>query len=626
MTKAKWIWAHNGDNADEYISFKDEFIYTGGKTELKISCDSNYECRINGKLAAFGQYADLPHYKIYDLVDITEFCREGNNTIEILVWYIGFGSFTYYKNRPGLIYEISGSANACSGEHTLCAEAAGYMSGRRKLITTQMGFGYGYDAGKPAGRYVTALEVKSLSDDMKIRPIKKLTLGKFSEAVLIDREKRIYDLGRETVGYLSFTFKAKKGEKVLISFGEHLDKNGNVPRIIGERDFSLEFVSDGNVCEFSNFMRRLGCRFLSIECSGDVEVLEIGLYPAVYPLTEKPFETKSELYRRIYETCVRTLRLCMFEHYEDCPWREQSFYMLDSRNQMISGYYAFEETEFQRAAIKLMEQDYRDDKLLHICVPSGDDFVIPFFSLFFPVALEEYLAFTGDEAFAMECMGKTEDILSVFVSRIERGIVPNFYNDARYWNFYEWNDTLAGVGRQPQEKLFEMMLSSAVSYSLSKAAIICRRLGMPDKAEEYESTYESLNIRIHEVFFDGRLYRTFEGKDLYAVLPNAFGVLCGASKGEEAVYICDRIAAGEIPIPCTLSMKAFIYDAMLMTDEERYREYILSDIAANYSHMLDNGATSFWETIEGAEAFGKAGSLCHGWSAIPVVYLNKLAK
>ena len=36
--------------------------------------------------------------------------------------------------------------------------------------------------------------------------------------------------------------------------------------------------------------------------------------------------------------------------------------------------------------------------------------------------------------------------------------------------------------------------------------------------------------------------------------------------------------------------------------------------------MLYHGATSFWETIKGADDFDKAGSLCHGWSAIPVYF------
>ena len=56
----------------------------------------------------------------------------------------------------------------------------------------------------------------------------------------------------------------------------------------------------------------------------------------------------------------------------------------------------------------------------------------------------------------------------------------------------------------------------------------------------------------------------------------------------------------------------------------KYEELVLNDIRARYKKMLDAGATSFWETEKGEADFDNAGSLCHGWSAIPVYYFNKL--
>lgn len=53
---------------------------------------------------------------------------------------------------------------------------------------------------------------------------------------------------------------------------------------------------------------------------------------------------------------------------------------------------------------------------------------------------------------------------------------------------------------------------------------------------------------------------------------------------------------------------------------------MLEDIRRDYRKMLDAGATTVWETIEGASAFGNAGSLCHGWSAMPVYYYHKILK
>ena len=37
-----------------------------------------------------------------------------------------------------------------------------------------------------------------------------------------------------------------------------------------------------------------------------------------------------------------------------------------------------------------------------------------------------------------------------------------------------------------------------------------------------------------------------------------------------------------------------------------------------------NLLTTFWETIDGEKAFENAGSLCHGWSAMPIYYYHTL--
>ena len=73
-------------------------------------------------------------------------------------------------------------------------------------------------------------------------------------------------------------------------------------------------------------------------------------------------------------------------------------------------------------------------------------------------------------------------------------------------------------------------------------------------------------------------------------------------------------------------MKPFKYDALLYIDKEKYADRVLDEIRKNYKMMLDAGATATWETIDGAAAFDNAGSLCHGWTAIPVYYYHILGK
>ena len=103
--QAKWIWCRGGQSQDLYVNFIKEFE-SGEKATLKIASDSNYTVYINGELAAFGQYANYPTYKVYDSVDISRFVKPGKNTFAAIVWYFGAPCFTYYPGDAGLIYEI----------------------------------------------------------------------------------------------------------------------------------------------------------------------------------------------------------------------------------------------------------------------------------------------------------------------------------------------------------------------------------------------------------------------------------------------------------------------------------------------------------------------------------------
>lgn len=678
MKKAKWIWKHSDiDTADDYVKFYDSFSFSGendGKVRLELSCDSNYELYLNGTPAAFGQYPDFPYDKVYDVVDLTPYCVNGKNSVCILVWYYGKGSMTYCKGLPGLIYEISSEAEtedggrvlACSDSSTMCKAAGDYVCGRQKLITSQLGLSYTYDARGydgynrsvfPDSGLFSALEVEGRAgaEQMRSRPNKKIELLDFTPASLIDEKRRIYDLGRESVGYLSLRFRAPAGCVVNIAYGEYVAFPGDgeaelsfatgnggfgVRRKIHNRDFSVEVIGNGEWFEFRNFMRRLGCRYFQVSCESAgaadltdaVEIDYIGLYPAQYPVNVLEYKAENALRQRIYDTCVRTLRLCMFEHYEDCPWREQALYTLDSRNQMLCGYYAFGEYDFPRSVLKLIGSDRREDGLLHICAPSRDDLVIPFFSLIYIIETEEYVRYSGDTSVVSELYEKLCSIMQVFLDRVDResGLVPNFYGDKRYWNFYEWNPTLSGKLFCEEEKAFDVVLNCTVSLALSAletlSGVITKAAGEnknPPNLCRYGEYKKAVNERINAVFFDEErgVYRTFADRDDVCELGNAMAVLCGAAAGETAVSICDKIVRGEIPVPTTLSMKAFKYDALLSVNEA-YRAQILSEIDRVYGYMLNCGATSFWETINGARDFGSAGSLCHGWSAVPIIYMR----
>ena len=75
-------------------------------------------------------------------------------------------------------------------------------------------------------------------------------------------------------------------------------------------------------------------------------------------------------------------------------------------------------------------------------------------------------------------------------------------------------------------------------------------------------------------------------------------------------------------IPCTLSASIYEYDVLLQMGDA-YRAYVRREVEEVWGKMLYAGATTFWETDLGDKDFHNAGSLCHGWSAVPVYLYGK---
>ena len=111
------------------------------------------------------------------------------------------------------------------------------------------------------------------------------------------------------------------------------------------------------------------------------------------------------------------------------------------------------------------------------------------------------------------------------------------------------------------------------------------------------------------------------------MLANSLCILCGACPKEKQSAIAEKIVNEDsLLIKNTLSMNVFRFDALLSVDKNAYTPYVLNQIDTIYGKMLNDGATTFWETELGEKDFDGAGSLCHGWSAIPIYYYKTLLK
>lgn len=625
-----WIWIDAEQSENQYGEFYTDFYCDSEECFIKLSCDGDYTLFVNGRFVGSNQYGDYEHYKIYDVTDISSFIKKGNNSLAVLVWHFGKNSQRYINYDAGLnfvVFDGNGKELSVSNESVLSRQSRAYFNGPMKYISLQLGVGFKYDATQE-DNWING-ELKGFSKSRLVnknctffpRPNNKLELLPFREGRLIKNDlntRFIFDMGEEIVGLVGFKFRSDKIQNVKISYGEDL-QNGHVRRIIEDRDFSVDYVAVVGCNEYTNYMLRLGCRYLEIECESPISDAVFGIVPQIYPTEAVSVKLDNELDGRIYDICQRSIKLCMMEHYVDCPWREQALYCFDSRNQMLCGYYAFKDGNFQyvRSNLKLISMDRRADKMLSICFPCGVDLTIPSFSLYYLLQMKEYTEYSGDVTLANEVFPKLFEIIALFNANRKDGLINSFENTC-HWNFYDWTESCSGYSLGTFEP--DLILNSLFVIALDSFEYICKKTG---NKFDYEKEREEIVERSRAYFYDKEtgLYDMYKDRKIFTVLANSLAIIAGIVPESQRSRICERFNDGSMEA-CSLSMKSFKYDAMLIVSED-YRDAVLEEIRNDYTVMLENGATSTWETIDGARAFNNAGSLCHGWTGIPIYYYNK---
>jgi len=685
LKHASWIWDARFPTAENlYLDFWKTVTVDDMAEDytLHISVDSNYALYVNDRLAAFGQYADYETYKVYDTISLTEYLHPGENQLKFTVLYKGKNSFIYRKGTPGLIFALYAGTTelAVSDETTAVSKNLQYQCGAVENITPQIGASLAYDASVGINPDIQSAVLVDKTMQLYPRPIRKLDVGpdapvsvcaqglfRIGEGEGITKGERlfrsylsarrlgeltgcwrpiklpledglsfrmgdfcadgiytVFDLGKESAGIFSLDIELPQEADLEIGYGEHLEDLR--PRsYIGTRNFMFSCHLPAGRSTFQIPFLRLGLRYLQLNVHAPVFTLYYaGIRPTDYPLDTTPyFRCGDHLHNRIYETCVRTLKMCMHEHYEDCPWREQALYTMDSRNQMLCGYYTFGEFSFARESLRLISYSLCEDGMLELCSPCHFARTIPSFTAIYPVQLDEYLLYSGDVDFIREMLPTAEAILDMFLHKVDHqtGMIPRWHDDSRYWNFFEWQEGLDYcISPDPEKEIYDAPMNAFVSMALRAMQNMESAVENEDRAAYYRAQKEKLDAKIRQNFWnpDRGVFASYlqeNGIDHYAELTNSLIVFADICTSEQQESVLKALANSCL-IPVTLSHSIFKYEAM-MRDSAAYGKKVLDEIAEKWGEMLFHNATTFYETEDGASAFSDAGSLCHGWSAIP---------
>lgn len=625
--ESKPIWLKEA-TSDQYVLFEGEIGSDSLSTiTVYLSCDSNYEFFYDGKLISSSISPSYPEHSIVDSFSFIPL--KGEKRFRVRAYHLGNGGFSSYCNQTAFLRFAliqDGNVVARSDEDTVCSLDSVYLSGKKKIVSPQLGYRPFIDLTKGEGelRFEPSVIIQKDEGSYEMRGNEKCL---FDPSVVLTGEKEILsstsvriDLGQEEVGYLSFDLFSPKEQTVTLAYGEHLT-NGKLVYEIGNRCFAIEItLKKGRNVFFEGFLR-IGARYL--ELHSELPLLSpssFGLVPVHYPFRPRSFGYKDVRTKELFEVAKRTLTLCYHEHYEDCPWREQCLYALDSLNQIDAGLLLFENQEQIRSSLSLISQDIRKDELLSICSPSRDGLTIPSFSLFYFLAVEHYLLASGDLPFGKKVYPKLERILSAFLQREEMDLTPNFEGEDK-WNFYEWEEGLDGELGKPLKKGFDLCLNALIIIALRSFERISKLL---KKSISFEEKIEKIQKACRSCFYDKEkvLYWNSLTNSNVSVLGNSLAILSDIASKEEATEIAKKLV-NPLSFGLTetsLSMKRFLYDALLKTDEETYRSFVLADIYSILEETKKEGNGTFFETMEGSRAFENAGSLCHGWGSTLVLY------
>lgn len=452
----------------------------------------------------------------------------------------------------------------------------------------------------------------------------------------VDGAYMVIDLLREECGFVHLELSAVPGCIIDIAVGEHL-ADLRVRAAVGGRNFASRYITSSEKQTFTHHFNRYAGRYLQLHftsLNGPVQLYYAGLLPAAYPIEERgSLKTSDSIYEHIWGTSVRTLQLCMHEHYEDCPWREQALYANDSRSQALSGYYAFGEYTFPAVSFNLLGNTVGDDGFMELCAPMKFDFTIPAFSFAWFIALADHFRFSGDLKTVNQQLDRACWMMDKYLSTCDNDLYPS-PQGPRYWHFYDWEAGMSGTECHPDDGglsgiRFDAPMNFFLILALQSLAELCHAAGNPVRAKTYLGQAVKLKSAAHKMFWDKEqaCYRTMAGDmaqiNHYAELSQALALLCGMLPEDEALKLSEMLIGENDLVPASLSQSLYKFDALLLR-REVFGQGVLDSIKNDWGRMLFDGASGFWETRKGQADFAYAGSLCHGWSAVPAYILQSL--
>ena len=369
-------------------------------------------------------------------------------------------------------------------------------------------------------------------------------------------------------------------------------------------------------------------RFISLDIITKDEPLILISFD--YRETGYPLEVKTEVdtsdneMKYIWDISLRTLRRCMHETYEDCPFYEQLQYAMDTRSQILFTYAVSADDRLARKCIDDFHRSLRPDGLTNCSYPSFGPNVIPGFSLFYILMIYDHMMYFGDKGFIRKFIPTMDAILNFFDSNItEEGIVGKVGGPLgeKFWSFIDWTAQWGATLGHPTAGLQGPITAESLLYAyvLKASADIAEYVGRGYLADEYRTRAKSVIDAVNKYCVgQNGYYQDGPGVDEYSQHAQVWAVLAEAISGSEAKALMEKTLDDAALTQCSVAMAYYLFRAV----EKAGLYERTQKLWQPWRDMLKNNLTTCVESPGES-----ARSDCHAWGSlalfeIPAVVLG----
>ena len=603
--------ADSVDAPNTWISFENTVSLDAvpSSAVARIGADSKYWLKINGHEVVFEgglKRGPEPGAGYYDEVDVAKFLHQGENTIDVLLWFFGKDGFSHVSSgKAGLIFSLENNGlEVVSDSSWLCCVRPEYGTPGEPFPNYRLSeSNIRYDSTVPQPQMYNARELGTWGDapfgKMLPRPIPMWKDFGIKTGELIRK-------GDTTILKLPYNMQMTPVIKVSDEVGGSLvhiqtdhSKSGRTHCI------RAEYITSKGEQTYESLGWMNGQQIIVI-APENVKVQEISYRETGYNTElEGSFTCSDPFYNLFWEKAMRTLYVNMRDNFFDCPERERAQWWGDVVVLMGECFYSYSTSThaLMNKAIHELCAHQAEDGTLHSPIPGVYAKELPgqMLASVGRYGFWNYYMNTGD----LETIRNAYPAVKRYLDVWETDSTGLTVYRKGGWSWGDWGDN----------KDKTLIYAGWHYLALEGAANMADELGYEEDAAAFRKVMEDV-ARGFNACWTGTEYRHPDYDRLTDDRVNALAVLAGIAKEDKYPMLIDLLKKTEHASPY---FEKYVMEALFVMGEG---EYAMERCKNRFGEMVNHpDYTTLFEGWEiGSSKYG-GGTTNHAWSggAITVI-------